>query len=197
MRAGLTQAPDPVILRALRRASGELCRQSHVWREELETFALVSGEKLYELEAPSGARVERIMVLKVDGRLLAQARPQDIFELRETPGTPRCFGFSATTQEVVFSPVPDTNGLAVQVYAALVPMPDSDELPDDVLAEYGPGLIALAKAHLMLTSVGMPYYDPRAAAVHAAIGEEWIVRAKRDQHGGGHTPLRARPRPFV
>lgn len=177
----------------------ELCRQSHVWRELLDPISAVVGERTYELGAPSGARVERVMVLKLDGKLLQQARPQDLLAQESATGKPRCFALMANTQEFIVYPTPDSTvtGTTFELFVALSPLSNATTLPDDLMREYALGFIALAKAHLMSTSPGMPWHNLQEAAVQAAIGEDWTIRAKREQHGGGHTPLAVKQRPFA
>lgn len=198
-RAGLPAAPDRLILRALRRGAMELCRQSHVWQERLDPITLVAGTDMYDMDAPSGARVERIMVCKVNGRSIQQARPQDLELLDAATGMPRCFSLMPNTQQVMLHPAPDANaaGVSLSLYVALSPTETATTLPDDLMREYALGIIALAKAQLMGSSPGQPYHNLQEAAVQAAVGADWISRAKRQQHGGGHTELRVRPRPFV
>ncbi len=195
-RAGLTHAPDRLILRALRRGAMELCRQSHVWREALDPIAAVIGTHTYEFGQPTGSRVERAMVLKFNGVMLQQARPQDLIALDAATGTPRCFALMPGQQEFRVHPTPDTAG-EFEAFVALSPKADAQTLPDDLMREYAVGIIALAKAWLMAMSPGMPYHNLQEAAVQAAIGDEWVVRAKREQHGGGHAPLKVKIPRFV
>lgn len=198
-RSGLTQVPDAILLRALRRGAMELCRQSHIWRESLDAIAAEDGVHTYELGAPSGTRVERIVVMTFNGRAMQQARPQDLVALDSASGTPRCFAQMPVTQEFRLHPTPDASaaGKSIEAFVALSPLANATTIPDDLLREYALGIISLGKAWLMGTSPGMPWHDLRQAAVQQAIGDEWVLRAKRDQHGGGHTPLTMKLRPFV
>lgn len=198
-RSGLTHVPDNILLRALRRGAMELCRQSHVWRESLDPIAAESGTHTYELSPPGGTRVERIVVLKFDGKALQQERPQDLIARDEASMQPCRFALMPVSQEFRVHPTPGATaaGKSFEVFAALSPLSNATTLPDDLLREYALGIISLAKVWLMGTSPGMPWHDLREAAVQEAIGAEWVLRAKRDQHGGGHTPLSVKLRPFV
>lgn len=170
----------------------ELCRQSHVWREVLDPIVAETGTHTYEFGQSAGTRVERVMVLKFNGSLLQQARPQDLLALDAATGTPRCFALMPGQQEFRVHPTPTAAqaGQSFEAFVALSPQADAVTIPDDLMREYAIGIIALAKAWLMLSSPGMPYHNLQEAAVQAGIGEDWIVRAKREQHGGGHAPLK-------
>jgi hypothetical protein len=197
-RAGLPAAPDIVILGALRRAAAELCRQSHVWQEQLDDQAAQPGTSVYDIDAPSGARVERIVWLKYNGRLLeCVERERELLARSPSIGPPRIWAQSTSAQTFAVWPTPgegDTGPLTA--YVTLVPLENASSLPDDIAAEYRPGLIALAKAELM-AKPGMPYYNPTESLRQDAIGQDWIVRAKRKQVSGAHVLLRVQPRPFV
>ncbi len=198
-RAGLPAAPDPVILGALRRAAAALCRESHVWQEVLDDQPAVPGQSEYDIGAPSGARVERAVWVKYKGALLDfHVRDRELLAQSAVPGVPRAYSTSTAAQVLHLWPTPAVGETGpIAVYATLVPLPSATTLPDDIAIAYRPGLIALAKADLMALSPGMPWHNLKEAAVQSEIGHEWIVRAKRNQHSGGHVPLRAAPRMFA
>ena len=198
-RAGLPAAPDILILGALRRAAAELCRQSHVWQERLDDQPVISGIDEYDSGAPSGARVERIVWVKYNGRLLddQQLRERELLAQTASVGAPRAYSVSTSAQRFNVWPTPGVADTGVlSVYATLVPLPTASSLPDDIAAEYRPGIVALAKADMMVLSPGMPWHNPQEAAIQKDIGDGWIVRAKRKQFGGAHTQLRVAPQRF-
>jgi hypothetical protein len=197
-RAGLPAAPDIVILGALRRAAAELCRQSHVWQEQLDDQPAVAGTSIYDCGAPSGARVERIVWVKYDGfPLSCVARERELLERPAATGAPRMWAQSTSAQTFALWPTPGAGDTgALSMYVTLVPLESASSLPDDIANEYRPGLIALAKAELM-AKPDMPYYNPPESIRQDAIGQDWIARAKRKQVGGAHVQLRVMPRPFA
>ncbi|MBK8583233.1 MAG: hypothetical protein IPL86_15880 [Flavobacteriales bacterium] len=195
-RGALPQAPDFVILRGLRRAAQKLCVESHVWRESLDSLPTEIGVSTYDYGAPSGARVERVMTLKYNGQVLQQCRIQDLQALNSAVGTPRSFAAMPATQEFQIYPTPVAVA-TMTLFVVLTPTPDATTLPDDLVRDYGAGIIALAKAALMTDSPAMPWHNLTEASVQAQIGNECIVRAKRSQHGGEHTQLRVKLPRFI
>lgn len=198
-RAGIPGAPDPVLLRALRNGAEELCRQSQCWQEQLDPIQMQAGVFEYDLSPPAGTRVERIVWAKYNGRLMDwNVRDRDLMAQTASTGAPRAISLSPSTATFHVHPTPRENDTAnVDVYAVLVPLPNATSVADHIINKYRRGIIAIAKAQLMALSPGMPYHNPQMAAVQADIGNEWIVRAKREQHSGGHVPMRVAPRPFV
>lgn len=196
-RPGMGAAPDAVIMKALRRASMEFFRQSQVWQEQLDDQQTQAGVDVYDLDPPSGSRVERVLWVKYDGRLLKyQARERELTAQTASSSDPRAWATPNSEQVLRVWPAPDKVG-TLSVFVVLVPTRDVNDIPDALLDEYQPGLIALAKADMMGNTPGMPYHDPAEASVQYNFGKDWIVRAKRKQMSGGWAPLRVQPRPFA
>jgi hypothetical protein len=194
-RAGLPGAPDFIILKALRAGAEELCRESHCWRQLLDPMSTaVDGAEL-ELEVPDGARVEKVLYAKCDGTVMQQGRAREVLSL--TGSGSWCYAFALDPLRPVLHlrPVPD-RVRSIEVMAVLVPLHDAASLPDELVSKYRRGIVALAKAHVMALSPGMPYHNLQEAAIQSGLGQEWITRAKREQHSGGHVLLRVAPRRF-
>lgn len=197
-RAGIPAAPDLVLLRELRNGAEELCRQSHCWQEVLDPIGMQGGVFEYDLGAPSGSRVERILWAKYNGRIIdSNARDREVLKQLASDGAPRAISLSPSTPTFHVYPTPrasDTEN--VEIMAVLVPLPNATSIADHIIDKYRRGIIAIAKARLMGLAPGMPWHNPQMAAVQAAVGDEWVLRAKREQHSGGHTLLRVAPRRF-
>lgn len=199
-RAGLPGAADFTILNALRRSAAELCRQSEVWQQQLDAFAVQAGVSQYDLSPPSGARVARIIWLKYDGTKIYPLAERGLQGKDDGAiGPPTNYSQSTSAQTLTLYPTPGTTDTKlIEIYATLVPLPNATTLPDDLAIEYRPGIVAGAKAELMAVSPSMPYHNPQEAAIQGAISDGWITRAKRRNASGAlGIPLRADPRRLV
>lgn len=193
-------APDPILLKSLRRAARELCRYSQAWRELLSVVRTRLGVTAYPMLAPDGAHVERVVWVKIDGELAeAQMRPDELLALRTTPGRPRRWAQASAEQDLLLWPPPDAQhvDLPVQAFAVVVPGPTADSLPDGLLLEYGPGVIAWAKWDLLANAPEQPWHNPPASAPHRALADEIFAGAKRAQLSGHSMPLTVQPRRFI
>lgn len=199
-RPGLPGAADFTILNALRRSAVELCRQSEVWQQQLDAFNAQPNVVQYDLDPPSGARVARIIWLKYAGTKIDPLTERELDGKDDgAVGPPTNYSQSTSAQTLTLYPTPGaTDNLLIEIYATLVPLPTATSLPDDLALEYRPGIVAGAKAELMAVSPGMPYHNPQEAGLQGAIGDGWILRAKRRNASGAQgIPLRAAPRRFV
>lgn len=193
-------APDAVLLRALRKSAQELCKSSQCWRETLDDVYTETGVASYELAVPHETTVERIIWVRFgDQAVTRQVRPDDILNLPDRTGEPRMFAQHAHEQALILwpTPGPDENGRVVTVYAALSPTLRSVEIPDGIFDEYQQGIVAAAKADLMLNSQGQQWHNPELGMVQQQIADAVFRRAKRAQHSGHSMPLSVVPRRFI
>ena len=200
VRGAAYGAPDVAILRALRRAGQELCKASQCWRERLDDVFAEQGVSAYELAGPHETVVDRILWVKVgDQEVKHQARPEDVERMAPITGLPRVFAQHSHRQELLLWPAPgaDENEQVITVQAALSPTLRATELPDGLVAEYQYGIVAWAKADLMMGSPGQQWHNPEAALAQRAIANEVFARAKRAQHSGHSVPLTVMPRRFI
>lgn len=200
LRSGMAQAPDRTLLRALQRASAYFFVQSHVWREALDPVALQAGVSQYDLDAPSGSRVEQVMVAKVAGcPLRTQYRPREMFMLPASTGAPSAFALDPTTQTITLHPTPAVAeaGHLLELFVVLVPTSSARTIPDALAQDFGQGIVAYARADMLGLHPEMPWHNPKEATSQRALGDEYMARAKRDQVSGGHVELRVQPRPFI
>jgi hypothetical protein len=193
-------APDPILVRSLSRAAQELCQYSHAWRELLPTISLRAGVDRYQLLAPDGAHVERLVWVKINGRqACAQMRPDELLLQVTTTGMPRYWAQASADQDLLLWPTPRAveAGTPVQAFAVLVLNPDGETLPDGLVQEYGPGIIAWAKWDLLANAPEQPWHNPQASQPHRHLADEIFARAKRAQHSGHSMPLTVQPRRFI
>ena len=200
VRGAAYGAPDAILVRALRRATQELCKYSQCWRETLDDDFLREDVGAYEFMATFESVVDRVLWVKVDGRpLCAQARPDELKALRDATGMPTHWAQHSVRQELLVWPVPGEkeHNKPLSVCAALSPTMRSTELPDSLVDEYGQGIAARAKWDLMTASSASPWYDPNTAQRHHEQFQDIFARAKRAQHSGHSMPLTVQPRRFV
>jgi len=200
-RPGLAQLPDVSLVAALRRGAQRFLRESQVWADDLDPFALVLERHTYPLQLPDGARVERILTLKVNGRAIeTQLRPREMRALNASEGSPTAWAIldSQDEQSVAFdrSATASEVGQLVLIHAALAPTNEAAELPDWIVNDWHDGIVAGARMEL-LGQRGMPHYDPDAAARERFNFSMDVARAKRVQVSGRHALLRAQPRRWV
>lgn len=193
-------APDPILVRSLRRAAQELCQYSQAWREMLPTMNLRAGTSRYQLLAPDGAHVERLVWVRVNGvQARCQMRPDELLAQRPTEGLPRAWAQAPADQDLLLWPTPRVAdaGLPVQAFAVLALNPAGDTLPDGLVLEFGPGIVAWAKWDLLANAPEQPWHNPGASQPHRHLADEIFARAKRAQHSGHSMPLSVQPRSFI
>lgn len=194
-RPGLSQAPDAVILAALRRAAMKFFRDSMAWMDRVDDMQTQAGVSVYDLEPPSDSRIERLLWVKYNGvQLSGQARERDLGAMSSTDAAPRWWALVGDKIEVW--PTPKEQG-TLSAYAALVPTRTARSIPDSIGEDYRDGIIALARADMMGNKPGMPYHSPQEASIQYKFGLEAIARAKRKQVSGNWTQMRVQPRPLA
>lgn len=200
VRGTVYGAPDIIILRALRRAAQSLCKSSQCWRETLDDTYAEAGVSAYEFASPFESVVDKIICVKVDGKEVGrQVRPDDILRQPEQTGFPRMFAQHAHRQELLLWPAPgaDENEHVISVQAVLSPTLRATEIPDGIVAEYQQGIVAAAKADLLLNSPGQQWHNPELAGVQQSIADQIFAQAKRAQHSGHSMLLSVVPRRFI
>lgn len=201
LRGAVYGAPDPILLRALKRATQELCKRSQCWRETLEDTYAQDGVGTYEFMAPFESVVDKVIHVKLGGKLLRySSRPDELLQRpSDASGRPCMWSQAAATQELMLWPTPgaDDHNAVISVYAVLSPTQRSTELPDMLVDEYGQGIVAQAKYELLMNSPGMPWHNPAQAQQQERLAADWFARAKRAQHSGHSQLLTVQPRRFV
>jgi hypothetical protein len=164
--------PSDMAIRALRSTIIEFCEKSFIYQQTLDPITAIENITDYDLDPPSGYRVQKIMKMWYLGREMEALAPDDI-------GLPDSYrtnitGYNASkgppagyTQKDVDSftilPIPDqryTNAITMRV--ALVPLRSVTEV-EDFLFELWSEVIGFGtKARLMLNP-GKPYSNAEAA----------------------------------
>lgn len=200
VRQGLKECPDPAMLSALQRACAAFCRETHIWQDQLEPFVLVDGEANYEFDAPTDARVEKVLSARIDNSELKPAMNRaDLHRIgADTRGIPRAFAMIGDGDGIQVWPIPDDRGagLLVSLFVVLAPVRSAREIPDFLADEWNSAIVSKARSELMMVA-GTPYHNPDAAQYERATYLERVGDAKRQQISGHHGLTRLRPRAWV
>lgn len=203
IRKHAPEASDPEIEGQFKRAVIEFCRQSHVWQVELEPLPVVAGERVYQMDVPGGARLERLIRLTYAGASAAGRRPMrqvnvaEIENRDEDTGQPRAFAIRENTGEVLVYPTPGASEVddtgALRAFAVLVPRRSARGFPDFIYEEYFDELAAGAVARLQAIA-GRPFENQGLALGNRRRFAQGVNRAKRQAINNAWTPQRAKLR---
>lgn len=195
-RPGLIQAPDRVIVNALRRSAREFFRRSQIWRETLDPVKAKPGTNVYDLSPPDGSYVEKILWMRYNDAPVQLERQVDIDQTVPSSGAPSYACLNSTEQTFTTWPTPGTNDTDSLTFGCvLVPTRAATTIPDQLADEWELAFVAGAQAELLATP-GMPFLNVAAALDRRQAFESYLSDARRKQMSGGHVLLRVQPRPF-
>jgi len=137
--------PDPTLNAKIIAAAAEFCRETLVWNEVQDPFALEDGVYDYDLDVPAGAFIVTVMDVWSNDRLLSPTSTKIPFGQSAEPSQFRVSEFN--TLRVFPTPASPTSSL--MVHAAYAPLSTATSLPDS-LVRFMDGIAAGAKADLML-----------------------------------------------
>ena len=169
--------PADVATRAIRNTVIEFCEKSLIHQVTQDTISLRANFSDYDLDAPTGFRVHKVMKAWFQGSELAPVAPDDIVTPEAyntsvggfTPSKSQPTGYTQKdTGTVSFLPIPNQDyPRSITMRVALVPLRDSTKFDDFLYEQWGEYIACGAKARLMLTP-GKPYTNQDAAAVNQA-----------------------------
>lgn len=167
--------PSDVAIRAIRHAVIEFCEKSLIHQITQDPISIRANYSDYDLEAPKGFRVHKVMKAWFKGVELTPVAPDDITTPDTyntvigdyTPSKSEPTGYTQKDfDSVSFLPIPNqshTNAITMRV--ALVPLRDSTQVEDFLYEQWGEAIASGAKARLMLNP-GKPYTNQEAAAIN-------------------------------
>ena len=167
--------PSDVAIRAIRHAVIEFCEKSLIYQVTQDPITVREGLVDYDLDAPNGYRVQKVMKVWFRGVELEPVAPDDMVNPDAysqhiggyTPSKSLPTGYTQKDFESVsFLPIPNqtyTNAITMRV--ALVPLRDSTQIEDFLYEQWGESIACGAKARLMLNP-GKPYSNQEAAAIN-------------------------------
>lgn len=170
--------PSDMAVRAIRNTVIEFCEKSLIQQATLDPITLITGVNTYDLDAPTGFRIHKVMKVWFNGKELApmspdmMPNPDSYLEVNPsgytpTPAPPTAYG-QREDGTLTFLEIPDrqyTN--AVTIRAALAPLRDSTKFDDFVYEQWAEIIGFGAKARLQINP-GKPYTNVEAAQINQA-----------------------------
>jgi len=202
--------PDMLIERTIRTAVIDLCQKSSVYQRELDAVTTVGNAYEYDLEAPSGTTVHKILWVTHGGQSLepvtSSLLEQKLPKWRDTgyTGTPKYY-VQQTSSLFWLVPVPSaTQAASTIVQAVLKPTHDSVACDDDIMNDYRETIVNSTLFRLLMMP-NKPWTDFNTATAYGGMAASGVesarVRAKRSDgvarkvnYGGIPTRTRYRNR---
>lgn len=176
--------PDILIENSIRAAVIELCEKALVYQAELDPVTTVSGIYEYDLEAPSGTSVHKVLWVSHHGKdlepttsvLLEQRLPK----WRETDQAGMPVYFIKQSSSVVWlAPAPSTTSAnSTIIRAVLKPTHTSQSCDNDVMNDYRDAIVNGALFRL-LRIPNRDWTDFKHSQLYANLFAQAIVEAER------------------
>lgn len=176
--------PDLLIKNSIRSAVIELCEKASVYQAELDPVTTVSGIYEYDLEAPSGTSVQKILWVTHQGKdlepITSTLLEQRIPKWREASNasTPAYF-IKQNTSTFWLAPIPSTTIVSsTLVRAVLKPTHTSTTCADEVMNDYRDAIINGALFRL-LRIPNKDWTDLKGANTYGILFANAVVEAER------------------
>jgi len=169
--------PEPLIVRHLRTAMVEFYRESKAWRFTTEPASVTAGDRVVELDLPTGTAVLRVYWAKLAGKVLQAVSPRN---LRDVTARPTGYAINGITRVVHLDSVPDQSYIldGVEANVALLPLRSLEELPDELFDQHRDGILYGALAKLLMMR-NVPWSDPQGAMNYQAMANGQMLQAQR------------------
>jgi len=184
---------DNMITSNIRSAVIELCERTGVYQAELDPVTTVSKIYEYDLEAPTGTSIQKILWVTHQGKdleaITTALLEQRIPKWRETTNasTPSFF-VKQTSALFWLAPMPSTTTASSTIIrAVLKPTHSSTACDDDVMNDYRDAIINGALFRLLRTP-NKDWTDLTSAGMYGSLFNEAIVQAERRARQGD-TPV--------
>jgi hypothetical protein len=165
----LPRATTAVVQQALVNAAREFLRQTHAWREALDTLATIADEDEYDLSDGHDYDATILHITKV--------------ELEDSQLGNDEYSFAAN-QILTLTNTPDTADLDLDVSVVFLPDLNTSALPDWLVTRWGEafacGALMLLKSVPNSERVPNPWFDRAGAQVAAARFHAYIAEAKAE-----------------
>lgn len=178
--------PNAIAINAIRNAAIEFCEKSLVVQRDHELVSVVRNVADYDLEAPTGQVVAKIMRAWFQATPLMPIAPDEVGSIRvynaraegaDGPGDPR---YIIQKNDTTFSlyPVPKENKpLSIFMRVAMKPSRASTQVEDVLFEDYLETIAAGARARLMLMP-GKPYTSPELALANKTLFDQGVNLAR-------------------
>jgi len=178
--------PDSLIKNNIRSAVIELCERASVYQAELDPLTTVGNIYEYDLEAPSGTAVQKILWITHEGKdlepLTSTLLEQRIPKWREGNGVPEYY-IQQGSALVWLAPIPTATGVSSTIVrAVLKPTHTSSACDDGVMNDYRDTIINGALFRL-LRIPNKEWTDLQGASVYGSLFNEGTMIAERKARG--------------
>ena len=174
--------PDSLVQNNIRAAVVELCERSSVYQQELDPITTVSNIYEYDLEAPSGTSVQKILWVTHAGAdlepITSALLEQRIPKWRTEGGVPQYF-LQQTSSLFSLAPVPAATAVSsTTVRAVLKPSYTSTACDNDVMNDYRDTIVNGALFRL-LRIPNKDWSDLQGASVYGQLFNQGVEAAER------------------
>ena len=178
--------PDSLIKNNIMSAVIELCERASVYQAELDPLTTVGNIYEYDLEAPSGTAVQKILWITHEGKdlepLTSTPLEQRIPKWREGNGVPEYYVQQGSAL-VWLAPIPTATGVSSTIVrAVLKPTHTSSACDDGVMNDYRDTIINGALFRL-LRIPNKEWTDLQGASVYGSLFNEGTMIAERKARG--------------
>lgn len=174
--------PDTLIENNIRSAVIELCERANVYQVELDPVTTVANIFEYDLEAPRGTSVRKILWVAHQGKdlepLSTSLLEQRLPKWREETGTPEYF-VQKSSEAFILAPVPGvTTAGSTIVRAVLRPTYTSTACDNDVMNDYRDTIVNGALFRLLRVP-NKDWSDLQSAGVYGQLFNQGVDDAER------------------
>lgn len=174
--------PDSLIQNNIRAAVVELCERASVYQQELDPLTTVANIYEYDLEAPSGTSVQKILWVTHAGvdlePITSSLLEQRIPKWRTEAGVPEYF-LQQTSSLFSLAPVPAATAVSSTVIrAVLKPSHSSTACDNDVMNDYRDTIVNGALFRL-LRIPNKDWSDIQGASVYGQLFNQGVEAAER------------------
>lgn len=187
------ECPTVVVEQHLAEAAARFCKETYIWRVDIEEDTTIAGESLYDIDVPAGTVLEAILQFEVDGATINRVPDRYIEPNKsDTPAKPDACAIYHGTQVRLYPP-PD-KAYTFRGVAAVKPSLTSGGVERFIYETYGRAIAFGAIAQLTAipdkswTNPTLSYDAGRA--FHRGVDDARIQEFKSVQ-------MRVRPRPFA
>jgi len=170
--------PETIVERMLRQAMVDFYRETDAWRYTTDIAAVIRNRGEVEVDLPANTLIRRVYWARLDGKPLMAVSPRNV---GTDTGVPRGYAINGLTRTLRLDPIPEQtylrNGLEVNV--SLLPLPELDDLPDELYAIHRDGILYGAVARL-LAMPNVSWSSLQDAQVYAAMASGVKQSAKRE-----------------
>jgi len=174
-----TQAINALISSAI-----EFCERSLVLQRDHDPINLVAGRSAYDLDAPTGYLVHKVMKAWHRNSVLQPIAPDDMDDARlynvhaatEGWGTPSGYTHKGERQIALWPPPNEDLEKGLTVRIAIKPKRDVTQFDDDLYQDFIEVIASGAKAKLQITP-GKPFSNPQVAGFNQALFTAGVNRA--------------------